>query len=393
MADDAGVALLLDAAEALNRRRRGEEPPKPPEPPKLPKKMAPKSKWAAGPPKQPADPPSWAMRRNVVADRLLDQLDLPPSMDPSMNSMHGLHEYDVGSDDKSSDHYDGGKGSDHYYGDKSSDHYYGGNSSDRYYGGYGGKGSDTGYDGDDMSWRHHDEYGPAPKKRPINRKGSCAYDDRGKGSGKGSGKGWSAYDDRDKGSHKGWSAYDDRDKGSDKGWIAYDDRDKGSDKGWSGSGGVGKYAAAYADRGSGDVGKYAAAYYARVSYYERESDGGKGSDDGYYSGKGSEKGYNDGGKGSDDGYYDGGKGSETGYYDGGKGIEKGYYDGGKGIDKSDGPRPRGGKHIRLAKALAIKEIEAGFADYTDEQMRYVNWSKRVQKHVWDEAQRAWQQAQ
>ena len=96
-------------------------------------------------------------------------------------------------------------------------------------------------------------------------------------------------------------------------------------------------------------------------------------------------------KSSDDGY-DGGKGSETGYYDGGKGkgSDDGYYDGGKGIDKSDAPRPRGGKHIRLAKALAIKEIEAGFADYTDEQMRYVNWSKRVQKHVWDEAQRAWQ---
>ena len=367
MQDDEGVGLLLDAAEALNRRRRGEELPKPPAPPM---KMEPKSKWAAGP-KQPADPPSWAMRRNFIADRLLDQLDLPPSMDPSMNSMQGLHEYDVGSDDKSSDHYDGGKSSDHYYGDKSSDHYYGGNSSDRYYGGYGGKGSDTGYDGDDMSWRHHDEYGPAPKKRPVNRKGSdkgysCAYDDRGKGSGKG----WSAYDDRDKGSGKGWIDTGYR-GGKD---IGYYEGDK-----WQ------RYAAAHADRGSGDVGKYAAAYadrgsggsctsfYERTSYYERESD------DGYYGGKGIDSYY--GGKGSDDGYYDGGKGSETGYYDGGKG---------KGIEKSDGPRPRGGKHIRLAKALAIKEIDTGFSDYTDEQMRYVNWSKRVQKHVWDEAQRAWQ---
>ena len=168
----------------------------------------------------------------------------------------------------------------------------------------------------------------------------------------------------------------------------------------------------------------------RYGYYEREGDdhyyhsGGKG-DDYYQSGGKHDDYYHSGGKhggkhdsssycgkrgryydnsqndvGYHDSGHDGDKGSDRkSYCDGGKGSgHKGYYDGGKGSGHKGGdddyyvPRPRGGKHIRLAKGLAVEELVEGSDGYDYQQMKYIEWNKRPHAHVWREAQRAWRDA-
>ena len=50
------------------------------------------------------------------------------------------------------------------------------------------------------------------------------------------------------------------------------------------------------------------------------------------------------------------------------------------------PRPRGGKHIRLARELARQEYNGLLCPETHGEVKYIEWSKRVHSAAWREAQ-------
>ena len=369
MADEVRVALLLEAAEEINKARRSEK-----QKPVL--ELRPKGPSWALRPTPPPDPPPAKVRRSGVADALLEELNLPPALPPALNAFKGVEGY-LSEDEEGED--DGGKGHDKgyggkgYYDDKGCD---GGKGSNEGYGrgsnkGYGGgTGSDKGYDGGTGSEKGYDEYG--------------YYDDRGYYGGKGYGC---------KGRNKGYrgKSYDGG-TGSDGG----NRRGKGYDK-WhkpsyyaEGRNGPYDYDEGGHHKGSYEHGK---GYYDDTGHYGDKgyyADDGKGyyDDNGYYAddGKGhyGDKGYYD-----DRGHYDedGGKGYKGHDDDGGKGY-KGHYKGGgkdKGDDEDGGKKSRGGRHVRLAKALAKKEMqEGGLQELMSERSKreYIEWSKRTHWRVW-----------
>ena len=395
--DEVAVTLLLEAAEDIKRRRDGAV-------------LMPSSKYAPRPrlPTPPQMPPPQKVisnfRRSHVADTMLESMGMAPALNPDLNSFKGVEDFvddDEGDEEEYGDtgYHDGGKG---YY-DGGKGYYDGGK-------GYsdGGKGYDSGtgyYDGD----KGHDDgtkgyydggksydsgkgYGGGRGYDGGSSGGSNYYDsgkghgDKGYYSGKYSAKGYAEKDGYDPYRGSSSKGYDrGHDRGYDNTWYDRGDSssggyDRGYDRGYSNT---------WYDRGGSsskgyDSGHGSADNYSS-GYYPRESDDDKGH-------------YDDGGKGYDKGYYDGGS---TGY-GGGKGSDKGYdpygssskghdkgYDGGKGGHGYDEQhKPRGGRHIRLAKALAAKEMNEGLDDLMQDKTDrdYISWSKKVHWRVWSQVQ-------
>ena len=361
--DDVAVTLLLEAAGDIKRRRDGAA--------LMPSsKCMPRPRLPTPPPTPPPQKIIGNFQRSRAANNMLERLAMAPALSPDLNSFKGVEDFvddDEGDEEEYGDtgYHDGGKG---YY-DGGKGYYDGGK-------GYsdGGKGYDSGtgyYDGGKSyysgtySAKGYAEKGGYDPYRGSSSKGYDRGHDRGYDN---------TWYDRGDSSSGGY------DRGYDRGYSnTWYDRGGSSSKGY--------------DSGHGSADNYSS------GYYPRESDDDKGHyDTGYYddgTGHYDKGGYN---SGRGQSYYDGGS---TGY-GGGKGSDKGYdpygssskghdkgYDGGKGGHGYDEQhKPRGGRHIRLAKALAAKEMNEGLDDLMQDKTDrdYISWSKKVHWRVWSQVQ-------